>query len=158
MLSRTSSRFITYVLRGPSCSKAVRTFSLSTPLANTQQEKDDLIKRIKIAPIERTNETMDKKRSRLVYQSRKRGILETDLLLSGFAAKYLKDMNKEQLNEYDSLLNELDWDIYYWATKNFNYSPLPKRWENSKILAMLQDFCKNKEKEIIQMPTLNKYK
>ncbi|CAJ0762349.1 3590_t:CDS:1, partial [Entrophospora sp. SA101] len=31
------------------------------------------------------NEHIDKKRARLIYQSRKRGILETDLLLSTFA-------------------------------------------------------------------------
>ena len=37
-------------------------------------------------PIPRTGETIEKMRARLVYQSRKRGTLESDLLLSTFAA------------------------------------------------------------------------
>lgn len=121
------------------------------------QGSDDIVDRIKIPPIKRMNETVDKQISRLIYQSRKRGILETDLLLSGFAAKYLKGMNKEELDEYDSLLNELDWDIYYWATKNYTISPLPKKWKNSKLLKKLQDFSENKEKTILSMPNLENY-
>ena len=66
-------------------------------------------------------------------------------------------MNEEELEEYDSLLNELDWDIYYWATKNFKTSPLPDKWANSKLLKQLQEFSENKEKEILSMPDLSKY-
>lgn len=50
-------------------------------------------------------------------QSRKRGILESDLLLSTFADVYLDSMTPEQLAEYDRFLDENDWDIYYWATQ-----------------------------------------
>lgn len=121
------------------------------------QDEDDVFLRIKVQPIDRTGESLDKKRARLIYQSRKRGILETDLLLSRFAAKYLKDMTEQELEEYDSLLNELDWDIYYWATKNYETSPLPKKWENSELLKKLQDFSENKEKEILRMPDLKNY-
>ncbi|GMF86024.1 unnamed protein product [Aspergillus oryzae] len=53
-----------------------------------------------------------------IDQSRKRGILESDLLLSTFADVYLSKMNKEQLQEYDRFLDENDWDIYYWATQD----------------------------------------
>ncbi|CAI1708510.1 hypothetical protein SEUBUCD646_0O00890 [Saccharomyces eubayanus] len=125
--------------------------------SSEKDDHDDVMTRIKMAPIKRTNEPLDKKRARLIYQSRKRGILETDLLLSGFAAKYLKKMNQEELEEYDSLLNELDWDIYYWATKNYEISPLPEKWANSKLLTQLQEFSENKEKEILSMPDLSKY-
>lgn len=51
-------------------------------------------------------------------QSRKRGILESDLLLSTFADAYLGKMTAPQLEEYDSFLDENDWDIYYWATQD----------------------------------------
>lgn len=51
-------------------------------------------------------------------QSRKRGILESDLLLSTFADVYLGKMSQEQLQEYDRFLDENDWDIYYWATQD----------------------------------------
>lgn len=53
----------------------------------------------------------------LADQSRKRGILESDLLLSTFADAYLGGMTEQQLKQYDSFLDENDWDIYYWATQ-----------------------------------------
>lgn len=114
--------------------------------------------RVKVEPIKRENESLENKKARLVYQSRKRGILETDLLLSGFAAKYLKDMTPEQLQEYDSLLDELDWDIYYWATKNYETSPLPDKWKGSDLMTKLQKFAENKDKKILRMPDLKEYK
>ena len=51
-------------------------------------------------------------------QSRKRGTLESDLLLSTFASKYLQSMTEAQLTQYDLFLDENDWDIYYWATQH----------------------------------------
>ncbi|ODV69081.1 succinate dehydrogenase assembly factor 2, mitochondrial [Hyphopichia burtonii NRRL Y-1933] len=110
---------------------------------------------MKIEPIQRTGETIDVKRARLVYQSRKRGILESDLLLSRFAKKYLNTFSDEELDEYDKLLDEPDWDIYYWATKNYDVTPLPEKWKNSKILALLQKTAQNEEREILRMPDLH---
>ena len=51
-------------------------------------------------------------------QSRKRGTLESDLLLSTFASRHLATMTPAQLAEYDLFLDENDWDIYYWATQD----------------------------------------
>ncbi|KAI0812097.1 Flavinator of succinate dehydrogenase-domain-containing protein [Xylaria sp. FL0064] len=70
-----------------------------------------------IEPLRRVGEDEKTMRARLVYQSRKRGILETDLLLSTFADEYLPNMTVEQMTEYDLFLDENDWDIYYWATQ-----------------------------------------
>lgn len=42
-------------------------------------------------------------RARLLYQSRKRGILETDLILSTFAKKYLPLFTKKELETYDKV-------------------------------------------------------
>ena len=50
-------------------------------------------------------------------QSRKRGTLESDLLLSTFADANLATMNPKQLQQYDLFLDENDWDIYYWVTQ-----------------------------------------
>ncbi|KAK8198231.1 Flavinator of succinate dehydrogenase-domain-containing protein [Phyllosticta capitalensis] len=71
----------------------------------------------KIEPIRRTGEDINTMRARLTYQSRKRGILESDLLLSTFADAYLGKMTQNQLQDYDRFLDENDWDIYYWATQ-----------------------------------------
>ncbi|KAF2971267.1 hypothetical protein GQX73_g2300 [Xylaria multiplex] len=70
-----------------------------------------------IEPLRRVGEDEKTMRARLVYQSRKRGILETDLLLSTFADQNLPTMTREQMTEYDLFLDENDWDIYYWATQ-----------------------------------------
>lgn len=59
----------------------------------------------------------DKHLCSLLDQSRKRGTLESDLLLSTFADANLSQMTMEQLRQYDVFLDENDWDIYYWATQ-----------------------------------------
>jgi succinate dehydrogenase flavin-adding protein (antitoxin of CptAB toxin-antitoxin module) len=50
-------------------------------------------------------------------QSRKRGTLESDLILSTFADAHLGTMTPQLLQQYDLFLDENDWDIYYWATQ-----------------------------------------
>ncbi|KAF2773779.1 DUF339-domain-containing protein [Teratosphaeria nubilosa] len=73
--------------------------------------------KFKVEPLRRTGEDANTMRARLVYQSRKRGTLESDLLLSTFADKNLAHMTPTQLQQYDLFLDENDWDIYYWATQ-----------------------------------------
>lgn len=51
--------------------------------------------------VQRDNETITALRARLVYQSRKRGMLEGDLILSTFAAENLHKMSEDELKEYD---------------------------------------------------------
>lgn len=123
------------------------------PLENYHFDKDNNVV-IQVKPIERKGESLANMRKRLVYQSRKRGILETDLLLSRFADKYVDKLDESLLHEYDKFMDELDWDIYYWVTENYSTSPLPKKWENSKILKMLQEESKNAQGEILRMPNL----
>lgn len=102
-------------------------------------------------------------------QSRKRGIREADLLLSTFADAHLSTMTPTQMTEYDRLLDENDWDIYYWATQPEEpestpaaegekvvkpakgewaqtlgtyrpaYRPVPGRWEGSEVLGRLRE-------------------
>lgn len=140
-----------------------RNFSILRTLRQSSENSPQIVstfdpktkrERITIKPIERHNESIDKKRARLTYQSRKRGILETDLLLSGFCKKYLASFTMEELDEYDKILDHLDWDIYYWATKNYDITPLPKEFENSKVFKLLQEHSENREKEILRMPSL----
>ena len=45
----------------------------------------------------------------------KRGILENDILLGNFAAQHLPTLTNQELQLYDDLLGENDWDIYYWV-------------------------------------------
>lgn len=147
--------------------------------------------KMKIEPLRRTGEDANTMRARLLYQSRKRGTLESDLLMSTFAEAHLREMTKAQMAQFDLFLDENDWDIYYWATQEPTptsqetaegaghaaegatanvaginsapetdawrqgqprsgewaqtigtfkpaYRPVPVRWKNSEILAMLR--------------------
>ena len=78
---------------------AVRSYSIP-PDSQDDPINDSFIP----ARIDRSYETPDVTRARLVYQSRKRGILETDLVLSTFADKYLPTMSLEELKEYDKVI------------------------------------------------------
>ncbi|XP_037088062.1 succinate dehydrogenase assembly factor 2, mitochondrial-like [Pollicipes pollicipes] len=93
----------------------------------------------------RADEHMETKRSRLLYQSRKRGMLENGLVLSTFASRYLAGMTGPQLDDYDKLINQPsnDWDIYYWAT---GVRETPKEFD-SEIMKMLKEFVRNKDRE-----------
>lgn len=103
---------------------------------------------------QKQNEPLQLQKSRLLYQSRKRGMLENGLLLSTFAAKYLDSMNAQQTKLYDSLINtpSNDWDIFYWAT---NVKPTPPEYDN-EIMAMLKEHVKNSDREQrFHQPNLN---
>ncbi|OAA42158.1 early meiotic induction protein 5 [Metarhizium rileyi] len=69
-----------------------------------------------------------------IKRSRKRGTLESDLLLSTFAKAHLPSMSSDLLAQYDALLDENDWDIYYWATQREpSDSQAPKPSEDAFI-------------------------
>lgn len=73
-------------------------------------------------------------RQRLVYQTRKRGTLETGLLLSTFAThERISKWNAEELKELDRLMAIPEWTIYYWAVGK-QEPPEGSEWRESKIL------------------------
>ncbi|KAK7756021.1 Succinate dehydrogenase assembly factor 2 mitochondrial [Diatrype stigma] len=74
--------------------------------------------KFRVEPVRRVGEDDKTMRARLIYQSRKRGTLESDLLLSTFADAHLPSMSRAQMAELDRFLDENDWDIYYWATQD----------------------------------------
>uniref|UniRef100_V9KZX7 Succinate dehydrogenase assembly factor 2, mitochondrial n=1 Tax=Callorhinchus milii TaxID=7868 RepID=V9KZX7_CALMI len=94
---------------------------------------------------ERINEPLHTKRARLLYESRKRGMLENGIILSLFAKEYLNTMSEKQLSLYDKLINQPsnDWDIYYWATET---KPTPAEFD-SEVMTLLKDFTKNHNME-----------
>ena len=53
---------------------------------------------------------------RLRLRSWRRGIRETDLILGGFADTGLAALDDAALDAYEALMEENDWDIYYWVT------------------------------------------
>ncbi|XP_043472677.1 uncharacterized protein LOC122505246 [Leptopilina heterotoma] len=125
-------------------------FSTSIAFRNEKKDFNDIINpeghEPSIPPyIEREGENATLKKSRLTYQSRKRGMLENGLLLSTFAKKYLDSFDDNQLKLYDRLINlpSNDWDIFYWAT---NVKPTPAEFDN-EIMDLLKKHIKNDNRE-----------
>jgi hypothetical protein len=85
-------------------------------------------------------------------QSRKRGTLESDLLMSTFAEAHLRDMTPAQMAQYDLFLDENDWDIYYWATQEPSPTSIetPEASGPSKVSPVAQgtDLGKQKGSEL----------
>lgn len=92
---------------------ANRLFTTSTqrradpwPLPHTPEHLESTKSPTNVAPptpLARPNETLNTMRARLVYQSRKRGTLESDLLLSTFARDQLSEMNEAEMREFDKV-------------------------------------------------------
>ncbi|XP_063892644.1 succinate dehydrogenase assembly factor 2-B, mitochondrial [Helicoverpa armigera] len=97
-------------------------------------------------------QSLEKAKSRLLYQSRKRGMLENDLLLSTFAKKYLDSLTEEQTIMYDRLINTVsnDWDLFYWMVEK---QPTPKEYDNV-IMDMLKKHAKNEDRVALKQPNL----
>lgn len=91
---------------------------------------------------DRVGEEIEKKRARLLYQSRKRGMLENCIILSSFADKHIETLDADLLDQYDKLINlpTNDWDIYYWAT---NAKPTPPEYE-TQIMTKLREHLNTK--------------
>jgi antitoxin CptB len=53
---------------------------------------------------------------RLRLRSWRRGTKEMDLILGGFADAELAGLDGATLDDYERLLEENDWDLYYWVT------------------------------------------
>ncbi|KAJ2489112.1 Succinate dehydrogenase assembly factor 2 mitochondrial [Coemansia sp. RSA 2050] len=101
---------------------------------------------------ERGGEDLSTMRRRLLYQMRKRGILETDLLLSTFASEHLAELEHKELVDLDSLLSNIDWDIFYWATDK---TPAPDTVQRMTVFQKLRDHAnKQGSAGIMRMPDL----
>lgn len=131
-------------------------YDSSINLASPSQSDslDDYGAPLRVPGREPGNETRDQRIRRLIYQTRKRGILETDLLMSTFAAQELWNMPEAEVEEFDRLLDEPDWDIYYWLVQR---KPVPDRWKESfetagRLGHRLRHHTKNEKKEVRWMP------
>uniref|UniRef100_A0AC34GA96 SDH assembly factor 2 n=1 Tax=Panagrolaimus sp. ES5 TaxID=591445 RepID=A0AC34GA96_9BILA len=87
---------------------------------------------------------IEKYRSRLLYQSLKRGILENDIIIGGFARQYLPVMNEKELEAYEKIINgeHMEWDLFYYVSDR---KPPPPELDNCKVFHMMKDFVKKKE-------------
>ncbi len=64
---------------------------------------------------ELSSEGLDRRRRRLLFRSRHRGIREMDLVLGPFADARLAAMSEAELDEYERWLNVPDQQIFAWV-------------------------------------------
>tara|TARA_Y100001935_G_scaffold224747_1_gene201405 strand:- start:329 stop:601 length:273 start_codon:yes stop_codon:yes gene_type:complete len=55
--------------------------------------------------------------NRLIYRSWHRGTKELDLILGNYITENINQMSKDDINDYEALLNSEDPDIYKWIVK-----------------------------------------
>lgn len=93
------------------------------------------------------NENIETKRSRLLYQSKKRGILENDILLGEFANQMLQKMSIQQLMRYDEIINGeyMEWDLYYYMSGR---KDLPEDLKSCEVFQSLVNFVKKRVEKV----------
>ncbi|XP_047522339.1 succinate dehydrogenase assembly factor 2-A, mitochondrial-like [Pieris napi] len=131
---------------------SIRIIQSSRLLSDSTQSVDTTYMEIPIYNVDKP-QSLEKRKARLHYQSRKRGMLENDLLLSTFAKKYLDGFSEEQTILYDRLINSPsnDWDIFYWIVQK---QPTPKEFDN-EIMDLLKKHAKNEDRIALSQPPLH---
>ena len=61
---------------------------------------------------------MDARRKKLLFRAWRRGFREMDLLMGSFADERIAEMTDAELDEFEALLREADWDVYAWVSGN----------------------------------------
>lgn len=60
-------------------------------------------------------------------------------------------MGFEEMKQFDTLLDEPDWDIFYWSVEK---REPPARWKGTPLLEKLKKHAKNEGKVVRMMPEL----
>ncbi len=58
---------------------------------------------------------MNERKRKLRFRAWRRGFREMDLIMGRFADKYIAGFTPSQLDEFERLLNQADWDVYAWV-------------------------------------------
>lgn len=81
-------------------------------------------------------ESIETWRRRLRFRSAHRGSRELDLILGPFAARYIDEFDRSQLEHYERLLEMPDPDLYNWLAGR---APVPDA-ARSDVLDLLMSF------------------
>ena len=75
----------------------------------------------------------DTRIKQLRYRAWRRGFREHDFLMGTFADTKLADQDGAGLDAFDALLDQADWDVYYWIV---GQKPLPPAFETPVMRAL----------------------
>jgi antitoxin CptB len=69
----------------------------------------------------------------LRYRAWRRGFREHDFLMGTYADTKLADQDDAGLDAFDALLDEADWDVYYWIV---GQKPVPPKFDTAVLHAL----------------------
>jgi antitoxin CptB len=76
---------------------------------------------------------------RIGFRAWRRGFREADLILGPFSDQYCPSMTTEELDQFEALLDQLDYDIYDWVADR---RPVPPEFD-TPVFKRLQIFQRN---------------
>ena len=79
---------------------------------------------------------LDNRRKKLLYRSAHRGMKEMDLILGGFAARFLATMSTPELDAFEQMLEAPDQQFYRWIS---GAEPVPPQFD-TPMLARIREF------------------
>jgi len=85
---------------------------------------------------------MDNILKKILYRANHRGTKEMDLILGGFACKFLALLTKEEVNQFEKILTFTDKELSDWLIDNSENCEIQKIDVSKK----LKDFCNNYSK------------
>ena len=83
-----------------------------------------------------TEPSREARLNRLSFRAWRRGFREADLILGPFADLRLKSLDDAQLEEFETLLNVPDQDLFAWIVGRV---PTPPEWQG-EVMRMIQEF------------------
>lgn len=81
----------------------------------------------------------DIREKRLRMRSMRRGTKEMDIILEGFFAMSLSDLDNGTLDEYEALLDENDQDLYQWIS---GQTDVPS--QHTKMINLIKTYLHHK--------------
>ena len=78
----------------------------------------------------------DERLGKLRFRAWRRGFREADLILGPFADRHLPSLTPPQLDEFETLLDQPDHDLYGWI---IGQSPAPQPFDG-EVLALIRSF------------------
>jgi antitoxin CptB len=75
----------------------------------------------------------DTRIKQLRYRAWRRGFREHDFLMGTFADTRLASQDEAGLDAFDALLDQADWDVYYWIV---GQKPVPTQYQTPVMTAL----------------------
>lgn len=80
-------------------------------------------------------------KKKIIYKASHRGSKEMDILLGNFINKYVELFNKNELQQFDLILDNDDDDIYQWI---LGKTDIPNKYQN-RVFFLLSNNTQNQK-------------